>query len=243
MPSSLTIGSIEVHLPSASMAYHSIMLDLAEALDVDENAVALKLFLDAWRQDGPRHRLGADREADYAFLRGGKDAILRAAVLIHELAGWPLGDDEVTRARAALRAHKRPKAKPWKIGDVFAAPLGDGTFIFGQVLAEQYRSPTCALFESRAKSTDVPLEEIVTSRTLAIFHEQPDALDEGRWVVIGSFEPVNEPYGGPCGDPFRVGGISTNQFVATARAYFGLETWNRRPLLLPGIECQKSDET
>jgi hypothetical protein len=179
------------------------------------------------------------------FLFGGRDALLDAAVLIHRLAGQELSEEEIKEARSRLKIHKRPKPRSWKIGDLFAVPLGDGAFSFGQVLwnSADFNSPTCALFEHRATDTAAAIDEILTSRTLTILHVPPAALDEGRWPVIGNADPINDPFAGPCGHPEQVGGIHSDILEEMARAWWGLDPWNMyyKPTyldfyLLPGIE-------
>jgi Immunity protein 26 len=224
----LQVGFLTVSLPSASTRECSIMHDLAGAFGLELNSEALEKFEEAWRASGSRRRIDCDQEADYVFVEGGRDAILEAAVVIHRLAGQDLSEEQIKEARSRLKAHKRPKPTEWKIGDVFAVPLGDGTCSFGQVLWNRadFNAPTCALFEHRAASTAAALEEILTSRTLAILHVQSDSLDEGRWTVIGHADPINDPFSGPCGDPRKAGGTHWDGLETVARAWWGLDPWN-----------------
>lgn len=244
----LEIGFLSIALPSASCRGCSIMHDLAGSLGLAFNSEALERFQEAWRVLGYRRRLGSDHEADYVFLDGGRDAILDAAVLIHELAGKPLSEEEIHSARLRLKSHKRPKPKPWKIGAVFALPLGDGTHAFGQVLwnPPDFNAPTCSLFEHRAADTASDLDEILTSRTLCILHVQSESLDEGDWPIVGTADPINDPFTGPCGHPSKVGAIHFNGIEAMARAWWGFAPWNAyyKPdyldfYLLPGVERSK----
>ncbi len=242
---SMQVGFLTISLPSASSRECSIMHDLAGVFSLQHNNEALEKFREAWRASGSRRRLDCDHEADNVFICGGRDAILDAAVLIHRLAGQEVSEDEVKKSRSRLKVHKRPKPKLWNVGDVFAAPLGDGTYAFGQVLwnPADFNAPTCALFEHRAATTSVAVDETLTSPTLTILHVQSDSLDEGRWQVIGNADPINDPFSGPCGHPHRVGGKSWDGLETLARAWWGLDPWNiyYKPTfldfyLLPGIE-------
>ena len=224
----LEIGFLTIALPSVSCRNCSLMHDLAGVLDVEFNHRALGVFTEAWRAEGHRRKLSVDHEADFVCMEGGRDAILEAAVLIHRLAGQEISADEVENARTRLKAHKRPKPKPWCLGDVFAVPLSDGSNAFGQVLwsPAEVKAPTCALFEHRAPEANADLEEVLTSRTLSITHESSEPLDAGRWSVIGRHDVIDDPFGGPCSKPGEVGAIHSNTLESLAHAWWGLFPWN-----------------
>ncbi len=132
-----------------------------------------------------------------------------------------------------IRDFKRPKALPYRVGDVFAVPLGDGSYGFGQVLWDppDYRAPTCSLLEFRAQEPTAELEEILTSRTLAVIHSSAEHLQTGHWQVCGHEEPIGDPFTGPCGDPRR-GAVLWDGLEGLARAWFGCSPWN---------DCPRSD--
>ncbi len=123
-------------------------------------------------------------------------------------------------------------------------PLPDGTFAFGQVLWEQdfaegsgLRAPTCALFEHRADAAEAELDEVITSRTLAILHVASEHLDARAWTVIGRRTPVDNPFSGPCGKPGTVGCVSWDGLDYLAQRWHGLEPWhaNFDKYLMPGV--------
>lgn len=224
MAESIELGFLTIDLPTASDARFHVMHDLAGAFGLEFNADAVERLRAAWKAGGRRGRLGIDHEADFVFVDAGRDAILEAAVLIHELAGKPLPPAEVELARAALARRRRPKAKPWRVGDLFALPLGDGTFGFGQVLGDW---PSCSLVELRAPSPAATPEAVLAARRLAILHVQRRSLDDGRWIVVGHASPAVDPFSGPCGHPYQVGGISWDGLEELAGAWWGLTPWNR----------------
>ena len=246
---SIQVGLLSIELPDVSEARCHLMHDLTELFGVETNQDALEHFRVAWREAGHKGRLDLDCESDFVFIYAGRDAILEAAALIHTLAGKPLPAAELAAARAQLRAHKRPKPRRWNVGDVFAVPLIDGSLGFGQVLWEQdfaagsgLRAPTCALFELHASAAPGDLDEVVTSRTIAILHEPSRALDSARWQVLGNRPPANAPFSGPCGQPGKVGAVSGDHLEQLANAYHGLAPWNAYYkddyldfYLLPGI--------
>lgn len=251
---SIDLGAVTIWLPTAGDASCSILHDLADTFGLETNADAVDRLRRAWRESGCKGRLDIDHEADFVSIHAGRDAIVDVVALIDRLAlpqmSRNVSEQEVARVRALVKAHRRPPRFRWEVGDVFALPLSDGTFAFGQVLWEMnfakrsgLRAPTCALFEHRAGATDdthvpeVDLDEIVTSRTLVILHVASEHLDGREWVVIGRRPPMSDPFSGPCGEPGKVGSVSWDALDLLARAWHGLQPWNKNldRYLLRGI--------
>jgi hypothetical protein len=250
---SVHLGVLEIGLPTASEARCYFSRDLTELLGVEYNSEALDRFRTHWTTQRKRGRLDLDHEAGAVSIYGGREAIVEAALLIYELAVLSVPRPttaEVEQVRAAIKRHKRPARVPWAVGDVFAAPLLDGSFAVGQVLWEatfakgvSLRAPTVALFEHRlATLGDVDLDDAVTTRALAILHVQAGSLDCGAWRVLGRRAVTLDPFSGRDGRPFEVGAISWDGLEILANAWHGLEPWNRffrtdslDQHLLPGV--------
>lgn len=250
---SVQLGVLEIVLPTAGESQCYLFRDLTELLGVEYNSEALDRFETEWKKRRKRGRLDLDCEADAVSIYGGREAILEAALLIYELAvpsvTRPTPAD-VEQARAAIKRHKRPPRVPWAVGDIFAAPLADGSFAMGQVLWEETfakgftgRAPTVALFEHRVTNLEaVDLDEGVTARTLAILHVQSDSLDGGSWRILGRRSVVDDPFSGPCTgrDGLKT---SWDGLQVLANAWHGLEPWNQffrtdflDQLLMRGVE-------
>jgi hypothetical protein len=247
------LGAIEIVLPTAGEPNCYIFHDLAGLFGDDFNSEALDRFKAEWKKRGKRGRLDLDCEADAVSIYGGREAVLEAAILICDLAIPSVARPsraEIESARAVIKRFKRPARVQWQVGDVFAAPLVDGSFAIGQVLWEmtfakgfQGRSPTVALFEHRSTSlTAVDLDDALTARTLAILHVQSDGLDTGRWRVLGRRPVVDDPRSGPCTsrDGLRT---SWDGLQILANAWYGLTPWNAfykdgylDDFLMPGVK-------
>jgi hypothetical protein len=240
------LGAIEIVLPTAGEPNCYIFHDLATLFGDDYNSEALDRFKAEWKKRRKRGRLDLDCEADAVAIYGGREAILEAATIICELATPNVARpsrDEIEVARTAL---KRPPRVQWQVGDVFAAPLVDGSFAIGQVLWEmtfakgfQGRAPTVALFEHRTTSPAVVnLDDAITARTLAILHVQSDALDIGTWRVLGRRLVVDDPHSGPCTSRHGLR-TSWDGLEILANAWYGLTPWTDRYLddfLMPGVK-------
>lgn len=80
------------------------------------------------------------------------------AALLNELAVSPVAAEKLELALSEARDHIAeyvvPKPFQWKLGDVFAFSLSDGSCAYGQVVGELRlrggrRKATCALFDHR----------------------------------------------------------------------------------------------
>lgn len=237
MASALKVGLLEIELPTASDPKYRIDADLAELFGLEYTSEAVERLKKAWKDAPGTGRLDLDADSDSVMIVAGKDAILRAALLINELSipskRQQLSDEDVDEVRARLKAHKRPRPHPWRVGDLFALPLKDGSFALGQVLWEdtfapgsKLRAPTCALFDTRLVRADLEGVDLAALRGVSILHVLPASLDDGVWVVIGHAPPVLDPFSGPCGEPGKVGAVSWDGLGTLAHAWWGLEPWN-----------------
>jgi hypothetical protein len=230
----IRLGAREIVLPTAGESRCYIFHDLADLLGLEYNAEALELFRSEWTKRGKRGRLDLDREADRVAIYARRGAILEVAVLCHELARPSIPrptPDEIASARLALKHHRRPERLPWEVGDLFAAPLRDDSFAIGQILwepsREGVRAPTVALLEYRVNALeDIDPEELDTCRTIAILHVRPESLDTGRWHVLERRQVHLDPFSGPAGHPFEVGGTSWDGLEILANAWHGLAPRN-----------------
>jgi hypothetical protein len=234
---SVDLGAVTIWLPTASEPSCNIFHDLAEAFGMETSADAVERLRRGWRESGCKGRLDIDHESDFVSVHASRHAIVDVAALVDRLAvpehSRGVSDAEVARVRAVVKAHRRPRRFQWEVGDVFAMPLPDGTFAFGQVLWEQdfakgsgLRAPTCALFEHRAESAEADLDEVTTSRTITILHVDSDHLDRREWLVIGRRPPMNDPFSGPCGKPGTVGCVSWDGLDHLAQRWHGIAAWN-----------------
>jgi len=232
----LLFFAFNIHLPDASSSRFGIFHDVAELLDLEYQEDAVAAFRREAKSRDPvlLRRLRIDWESGSAFIDAAKpDSILFAALVLNDIAVSPhhrLVDGRVEdELRALLRSWKRPKRHPWRKGDVFAAPLSDGSYAHGQVLKARHRSPTCALLDVRSPAPESGVEAVIGARVLSILHLGPDLLDQGLWTIIGNASPVVDPDSGPCGDGFSVGDVSFGSgthLVDLAEAYWGIKPWN-----------------
>jgi hypothetical protein len=233
---SVELGAVTIWLPTAGEAKCSVLHDLAETFGLESNEEAVARLRQAWREAGCKGRLDLDHESDFVSIHAGRDAIVDAAALIDRLAtpeqSRALSEPTIARVRRLVKAHRRPPRFRWEVGDVFAMPLPDGTFAFGQVLWEQdfakgsgLRGPTCVLFEHRAATAEADIDAVVTSRSLVILHVSSEHLDGRRWRVIGRREPLDDPFSGPCGQPGK-GATSFDGLDWLAHRWHGFHPWN-----------------
>ncbi len=220
---SVTLFGIVIWLPTATEAQCSLLECLATRFGLPTNADAMSRLLNAWRNSNAKGRIDIDCEAEFVSVHAGRTAIVQVAKLIHELtvpaARVPASDEEIASARSAIDAHRRPRKAAWSVGDVFAVALKDASYAFGQVLHADAFGPSCVLFEHRSRNADPNVEEVLTSRSLAIFNVPSLALDTGRWRVIASAPLAESPERRPR-DTYWDG------LDALANAWFGLEPWN-----------------
>lgn len=221
------IGFLTLFLPTASEAKCALLHDLAGEFGFETNAEAAERLRVAVRELPRTRRVEIESEADNVHVSVGKSGALEIVQLIHKLARRTPPPEALVEARRVISRHRRPKPKSYQAGDVFAVALGDSSYCFGQVLwdPEGFRAPTCSLLDCRANAPAEDLEEILTSRTLAILHCSSEHLESGRWIVCGRALVEEDPFSGPCGDP-RHAGRFWDGLEGLARAWFGVNYWN-----------------
>ena len=175
------------------------------------------------------------------------------AIIINELAIQPfrqeLTSEHLEEARNVLITWKRPKPQKWQKGDIFAIPLSDRSFGYGQVLWHQNKksSVTCALFDCQSKEIKAK-EDIVQSNVISVMTiKNLFDLNSGKWKVVGNhslvMKDINIPieHSGKPGIGMKIYQESTlSDFL---ESYFMIKPWNHLPfkdsfmdtLLLPGV--------
>ena len=84
----------------------------------------------------------------------------------------------------------------WRCGDLFAVPQSDGGWSLGQVLLHEPRamdSVLCGFYDVRLEAPALSgVAHLLTeNRLVALELVTRDALDRGRWPLIGSSAPAN----------------------------------------------------
>lgn len=246
-----------IYLPDECSSKFRIFHDLAELFGLEFNEQAAKKLKKLLKEgpNDPGAKLSMDREADYVSLRASKaDVIGLIARLINEnsLPAYKrdFTDEDYERINLALASWKRPKPKPWAVGDVFAFKLQDGSLGYGQVIDSQHGAPSCALFERKTKD-ELAGHEVLGSRVVSILHIGSDLLDKGVWKVLGNHPPVAKSAESQHGPRNQVGAKSFGGggiVEDLANAYFGLVPWNGEyyredylnGLLMPGIQMPET---
>ncbi|MBT2738598.1 Imm26 family immunity protein [Bacillus sp. ISL-7] len=159
---SLDIGIVKIHLPDAINPCFMITQSLGEEFGLETNYEAeekLRNTLKSKDKDTYK-KVNIDAEGGCVFINANSkqgNSILEVAIIINELAVQPirqeLTSDYIEEARKVLTTWKRPKPQKWQEGDIFAIPLSDRTFGYGQVLWHQNKksSVTCAIFDCRSR--------------------------------------------------------------------------------------------
>ena len=175
-----------------------------------------------------------DYEADFTHITTSNvDTLISVINAIVELSKGRHEDyskiDQLALRELFQQAKKnRPEPFEWKTGDVFAIPLADKTFSFGQVLDKKYC--TCVLFDYKSDYPELSNSYFFELRPLSILHlSNGDLLNNGQWKVIFNEEVMLDPskgYGGRFG---TIGSISyggCTRMVDLANVYWGLQPWN-----------------
>jgi hypothetical protein len=254
----LDIGIVKIHLPDAINPSFMIAQSLGEEFGLETNYEAeekLRNSLKSKDRDVYK-KIKIDAESGCVFINANSkqgNSILEVAILINELAIQPfrqeLTSEYIEEARKILTTWKRPKPQKWQEGDIFAIPLLDRTFGFGQVLWHQNKksSVTCAIFDFQSKEIKA-IEDIVQSNVISVMTvKNLFDLNSGKWKVIGNHSLVIEKSKVPMehsGNP----GISLKIYQESTlsdfiEAYFRIKPWTHLPfkdsfmdkLLLPGV--------
>ncbi|MFO0751642.1 MAG: hypothetical protein U1F43_39145 [Myxococcota bacterium] len=225
------VGALTVFFPTGSMRSFWFMHDLAGLFGDEVNADAerrLRLAL----SERPKGRLGLDVEADSVLVSASNAALMqRVLEAVRALCRDPedLPTAALAAAQRAMEAAPKPKRQRWQIGSVFAVPLADGAWAFGQVVDSPgpRLGATLALYEHRRAEPALGPDEVldvVTARTLTILHTTASDLDDGVFRVVGEGPIALDPGSGPHGP--RAAGRSWDGIATVANAWYGLYPWN-----------------
>lgn len=89
-----------------------------------------------------------------------------------------------------IKTAKKPKDQPYKAGDVFAIPLGDGRFAFGRVIGvAENNNLLIEVFRDVAESPRHGAAAVASGRLLPPIHMlSGNALKSWQWTVVGGNE-------------------------------------------------------
>lgn len=224
----LKCGLVDIHGPTASDKACSIFENLAELFECETNTEAADTLVKKWNFLSKKGKLDLDSESDYVSIRTSKTHIVDLAVLINELSGNTLEKKDISSAKKEVKSWKQPEAFLWDKGDVFYIKISDSVTVYGQVLDKtSYNAPTCVLFSYFTDNPANCIDRILTSEPITILHVDDGCLNDQTWVVFGREDPVLKPDSGPCGKKGAVGSIDWDGLETIARAWHGLNPWNR----------------
>ena len=222
-------GAIDIGLPTADMRRFWISENLAELLGVEYQSEAVSILKhEIKNHTNIKLRPNIDYEADSTLIDSrSADTILIVAEIINNLTVNEhkifLSSDEKTNLLKILKMHKIPKAKKWKVGDIFNMKLADGTFMFGQVVGTHLTglSPTCAVFELRKQTEELISGDLMISRVISIQNTDGECLINGKFRILFNENPL------VCTDGTNKN-FSTDDMALLnlCNAYCGLEPWN-----------------
>lgn len=254
----LDIGIVKIHLPDAINPNFMIAQSLGEEFGLETNYEAEEKLRNTLKNKDRDiyKKLKIDAESGCVFISANSkqgNSILEVAIIINELAihtfHKELTSEHIEEAIKVLTTWKRPKPQKWQEGDLFAIPLSDRTFGFGQVLWHQNKksSVTCAIFDCRSNEIK-PIRDIVQSTVISFLTvKNISDLNSGKWKVIGKHSLVMEESNVPIehsGKP-GVGSKIYQEYILESfiEAYFAIRPWNHLPfkdsfmdtLLLQGV--------
>jgi hypothetical protein len=226
------IGPIKINFPDQNQGYFSVFEDLAELFGREYQSDAVKSLRAKLKDIKPKASI--DYEADFTHITTSNvDTLISVTNAIVELSKSKHEDyskiNQLALREIFQQAKKnRPKPFEWKTGDVFAIPLADKTFSFGQVLDKRYC--TCVLFNYKSDNPKISNLYFFELIPLSILHlSNGDLLNNGQWTIIFNEQVKLDPsigYGGRAG---TIGSISHGRckaMVDLANAYWGLQPWN-----------------
>ena len=228
----IQVGQITVNLPDENQSSFSIFEDLAELFDKEFQSEAVKLLKSQIKDVKPKPSI--DSESDFTSITTSNvDTLLSVINVIIDLSTneskksfAQVNQPELKKIFTSAKKN-RPKPKEWNTGDVFAIPLLDNTFSFGQVLDKKYC--TCALFDIRSTNSGLTVEEFKKLKPLSILHLGGDLLNNGQWKVLFNEAVTLNPDNGSGGRFGKIGCTSYGgggTMTDLANAYWGLEPWN-----------------
>ncbi len=231
MQDSVEVGPLTVFFPTGSLRSFWFAEDLTEMFGLEVNSEAEHRLRKALREH-PKGRLGFDHEGDAVTVNASNPVLMRHVLeVVRGLCLDPeiLPIPAIEAAFVAMQAAPKPKRQRWEIGNIFAVPLADGTWTFGQVVDSPgpELGATLALYEFRRPEPAITaemVEDIVTSRTLTILHTTSAAIEDGRFHVVGTGPILVDPAAGSQGPRER--GHSWDGIESVANAWYGLSPWN-----------------
>jgi hypothetical protein len=229
----ILVGKIGISLPDENQSYFSIFEDLVELFGKEYQNEAAKILRSKLKDVKPKPSI--DYESDYTHITTSNvdtliaviDSIIELTIDDYKNAFQEVNKAELNKIFTDAKKN-RPKPKQWDTGDVFAIPLTEKTFTFGQVLNKKYC--TCALFDIHSKNAILPVLEFKKLNPISILHlSNGDLLNNGQWQIIFNQEVTLNPDGGSGGKFGTIGCVSYGQcgvMADLAKAYWGLIPWN-----------------
>ena len=127
----------------------------------------------------------------------------------------------------------------WRCGDLFAVPQSDAAWSLGQVLLHEPRamdSVLCGFYDVRLEAPQLcGVAHLLTeNRLVALELVTRDALDRGRWPLVGSaalanlgaYHGLQALYYGRYA-ALRI--VPASRIAALLEAWFGLKPWRGGP--------------
>jgi hypothetical protein len=227
------IGPLKINLPDENQSSFSIFEDLAEFFGKEFQREAVKLIRAKLISVKPKAAI--DYESDFTHITTSNvDTLLSVISAIIDLSTqehkhrFGQVDWAALKEKFINSKKNKPKPKQWLTGDVFAVPLVDGSFAFGQVLEKKYC--TCALFDLRLMDSSLNQETFRSLQPVSIVHlSNGDLLNNGHWQVLFNEKVTVNPNSGQGG---RFGEIGSTSYGGCSiledfsNAYWGLAPWN-----------------
>ncbi len=229
----ILVGKIGVNLPDENQSYFSIFEDLVELFGKEYQNEAAKVLRLKLKDVRPKPSI--DCESDFTHITTSNvdtliavmDSIIELTIDDYKTAFQEVNKAELIKIFTDAKKN-RPKPKQWDTGDVFAIPLTEKTFTFGQVLNKKYC--TCALFDIRSTSAILPMWEFKKLTPISILHlSNGDLLNNGQWQIIFNNEVTLNPNDGSGGKFGTIGCVSYGRcgiMADLAKGYWGLIPWN-----------------
>ncbi|HSN73410.1 MAG TPA: Imm26 family immunity protein [Steroidobacteraceae bacterium] len=127
----------------------------------------------------------------------------------------------------------------WQCGDLFAVPQRDGQWSLGQVLLHEPRamdSVLCGFYDVRLAEPQLTgvVHLLTRNRLVALELVTREALDRGRWPIVGNSLPANLGAYRGLGALYNgryaaVTVVPSTRIVALLEAWFGLRPWRGGP--------------
>lgn len=128
---------------------------------------------------------------------------------------------------------KSKRRQTWNVGDCFAIPLLDETWLLGQIIAQELdamNSVCCGLYNQIMTSTESFVAP-VDSQLFAVLLVTRDLLDSGEWKIVGTCNVRIPDTGLPYEETRKSGFVGAKIIGSTtiegfANAYCALAPWD-----------------